>query len=57
MHAPQIIFVCLVVYGLAVEIERHGKPKTGNNNAWVVVIAIVIQMSLLYWGGFFGRGN
>lgn len=55
MHAPQIIFICIAVYGLAVEIERHGKPKTQKHNAWENLVAIVISFSLLYWGGFFGR--
>ncbi len=30
----------------------HGKPKKGNENAWVALVGGLILVSLLWWGGF-----
>ena len=50
---PQIIYLVMSLLGLGVIIERHGKPKTGNNNVWMDLLATIIIYSLLYSGGFF----
>ena len=51
--APQIIYIVLVLINLVMFGYRHGKPKTGNHNIWVDLIAITLVIALLYWGGFF----
>lgn len=53
-RAPQIIYICLMVFSLAIDIERHGKPKTGNHNAWAGLLGAALGSTLLWWGGFFG---
>ena len=51
---PQAIYLALTLLGLGVEISRHGEPKKpGRYNAVSTLIATVVVLSLLYWGGFF----
>ena len=43
-------FVALLIIGgisLGIDIERHGKPKTGTDCAWVTLIATLIQVGLV----------
>jgi hypothetical protein len=49
---PQGILLALVAFGLFVSALEHGKPRS-NQNAWLTLIATVIQLALLVWGGFF----
>lgn len=53
MGIPEIIWICLnaVAFGLIWAV--HGEPRTGTNNAWIMLGAIAINTGLLYWGGFF----
>jgi hypothetical protein len=53
MQLPQIIMIALLAMSLGVYLANHGKPKTGEYNFWVGVIATAIQTALLVWGGFF----
>lgn len=50
---PQIIMTALLLLSLGISIAQHGTPKTGHNNAWINFIAVVINIALLYWGGFY----
>ena len=52
-HAPQIILVAMYLLGLGATLADHGKPKTGNNNFYISLIAYSITFFLLWWGGFF----
>jgi hypothetical protein len=54
MRAPQIIMIVLFSASLLLTTKDHGKPRTGNNNFWVSLISVVIQVGILWWGGFFG---
>jgi hypothetical protein len=51
---PQIIWCVMVLYGLANELSKNGKPRTGNHDAGVALIATCLLALLLWWGGFFG---
>jgi hypothetical protein len=51
---PKIIIMCLSMWGLGVATANHGKPKEGNENAVIHLIAVIITHSLLYWGGWYG---
>lgn len=53
MHAPQIIWVTMAAISLGIALGDHGKGRTGKHNVFITVIAIAINVSLLYWGGFF----
>jgi len=49
----QMIVMGITILSLGIEIQRHGTPKDGNNNAWIHVIANILMYTLLWWGGFF----
>jgi hypothetical protein len=51
---PQVIFLMLTAIGLWIELDKHGKVKTGRHNIFSTLIAEVLIYSLLWWGGFFG---
>jgi len=53
MHWPQVIYLATVFFALGISIAEHGKPKEGKNNSLGFFIGLLIQLSLLYWGGFF----
>ena len=54
LHAPQLIYLALVVLSLGISMAKHGTPKEGNHSIFVDVIAVSLGCLLLYWGGFFG---
>lgn len=49
---PQFIMVLCGIFGVIVNIVKHGEDK-GTYNAGTGFIAFVIEFLLLYWGGFF----
>jgi len=49
---PQIIYLSLVFIGLLLVANQHGKERTPHN-FWNTLVATVITISLMYWGGFF----
>jgi hypothetical protein len=53
MNWPQIILLCMYFVSSCVSWYDHGKPRVGKNNAWHGMIAIAINLFLLYAGGFF----
>lgn len=50
---PQIIVIVLLVAMLSQSFYNHGKPKEGKHNFWITLLAIVTELAILYWGGFF----
>ena len=56
MKAPQIITICLMNFGLIWALVKDGKPKEGNYSFIETLVGTLINIALLYWGGFFGRG-
>lgn len=53
MGAPQIIYIILCAIGGVIIIARNGQPKTGNYSFGSWLIANVLALGLLWWGGFF----
>lgn len=53
LGAPQIILLAIYVLDIAIVAAHHGEPKEGSYNVFVLLIAFVIQLALLTWGGFF----
>lgn len=51
--APQIIFFVLTIISLMIAAREHGYPKTGDHNVVVTIISTVLNIWLLWWGGFF----
>ncbi len=54
LHAPQIIYLALMLFGLGVELAKHGQPKKGNHSFPWTLFGAAIVFVLLAWGGFFG---
>ena len=50
---PQIIYFILVLISWMTISYLHGKPKEGNYNIFVTILSTLINMGLLFWGGFF----
>jgi hypothetical protein len=50
---PQLIYLVLIIFSLSASIINHGKQH-GKENALVSFITVVLQVALLWWGGFFG---
>jgi LPXTG-motif cell wall-anchored protein len=45
--------IVLAAMSLGIDLQNHGKPKTGNNNFVISLIGTAITIALLWWGGFF----
>ena len=55
MGAPQVITICLLAIGLVYTLIKDGEPR-GNYSFSEALFSTLINVALLYWGGFFGRG-
>lgn len=49
---PQAILLAFAGLGLAISIARDGQPR-GNYSASGFLASALIELILLYWGGFF----
>ena len=49
----QIILLSMFLISGFIQANRHGKPKKGKESFWQWLIAFVINLLLLYFGGFF----
>ena len=54
MKTPQVITLCLYGASLGLSLAKHGKPREGTESFWISLFATVMQLGLLWWGGFFG---
>ena len=52
---PQYIVLIVMILELVITIKYHKKPKEGNYSFWKTLILVFINLSLLYWGGFFDK--
>lgn len=55
MHAPQIIIIVMLAIGFTVSLYEHGKPKTGEYNAFWFIFSASLYQTLLIWGGFYSH--
>ena len=49
---PQLIYLGLIILGLGMHMALHGE-KQKRYNAWTQLVASIISVGILYWGGFF----
>lgn len=54
MSLPAIIWIIISVMGLGVSLAQHGKTSVKRENFLFTLIAMGINVGLLWWGGFFG---
>lgn len=50
---PQIIYIIVASANLVIDRYRHGKVDERPYNAYFGVFAMLLEVALLYWGGFF----
>lgn len=50
-----ITIIALSLIGIGIALEKHGTPKTGENNFWVTLISQIIEWILLYYAGIFDK--
>lgn len=53
MSLPAIIMIGLYCMCLGIEIVKNGEPKKDNHSFGYSFLGVLIQILLLYWGGFF----
>ena len=51
---PQIIMLFLLAMSLGIDLAKHGQPREGKHNAVGGLVGVAIQLTLLWFGGFFG---
>ena len=54
MGIPQIAMIALYMISLGVSLSEHGKKTIKTENFLTSLISVSIQLTLLWWGGFFG---
>ena len=54
MGIPQIIWIGLYAMALGMPLANDGKVKEKKESFMISCLAVGIQASLLWWGGFFG---
>ena len=53
MRAPQIIIIVMYALGIGIALSKHGEQRNDKYNFFVTLISTAIELSLLWWGGFF----
>lgn len=53
MGICQIIYLAIIIFGLGIVLAKHGQPKDEKYNFWIQLLGVAIDLSLLYFGGFF----
>lgn len=44
-----VILYTFTFIGLLIAANEHGKPKKGKNNFWLVLVAWILQLTLIWW--------
>lgn len=53
MNWAAITLMCLYGISLLLHANKHGQEKEGKENFWIAFIAMSINVTLLYFAGFF----
>jgi hypothetical protein len=54
MHWPQITFVVMGALGIGIHLAKNGQPKIENYNGLLQIVLVIVELWILYCGGFFG---
>ena len=49
----RFLYVGLLLVGLGMSFAKHGEAKTGRYNGWTSLIAVAIDILILWGAGFF----
>ena len=50
----QIALTALYTLSLGIHLAKHGEPRTGTYSFWTAFFAAMVELVLLYFGGFYG---
>lgn len=53
MGIPQMIIIIVCAIDVGINLAKHGEDKKGKYNFWVSLICVLIEIFILYLGGFF----
>ncbi len=53
LHAPQIVWLCILAFSLLASIVQDGHPRIGHHSLARDLVSYAIAFGLLWWGGFF----
>jgi hypothetical protein len=53
MNYGIVVLFMLWSLGLGMAIAKHGQPRRENYNAWITLLAILIEVGILWWAGLF----
>ena len=53
MGIPQIIMIVIYGIGLGIHLAKNGEPREDKYSFGIELIAVICEVGLLYWGGFF----
>jgi hypothetical protein len=53
LEAPQIIILVVNVLGIGFAMAKHGEPRNEKYNFFITLIAAIIEIVILSYGGFF----
>jgi hypothetical protein len=54
MNAPQIIVIAASALSIGISFAKHGEPADVTHSLPRTMLAVALNIGLLYWGGFFG---
>lgn len=52
---PKVLMIIVFVSTLILHTIKHGEKKEGEYNAWLALVSVIIEFSILWWGGFWGN--
>jgi len=53
LKTPQIIWLAIALLSLGIELAKHGERKTDRHNFFLTLLATVLELVILSYGGFF----
>lgn len=49
----EIVYIAWMMLAVGISLAKHGEPRDGEYSFWSSLIGCVIQVFILYKGGFF----
>jgi len=53
MRWPQITMMIIFGFNVGAALAKHGQPRDGTYNVFVILFGTVMEAAILYAGGFF----
>ena len=56
-HWPQIVLLGWCAFAAICAILANGRPRTGTHNGALLILFIITELVVLYFGGFFAGAH